>query len=150
MIQITQFPTLLDAVTFFNAPANATARLISVLPPQDGLSYIAVYEIPGEATFRLHEERIRVLSERMNYLIKASSYTKRALGFPAVVLDQDVVPLSALNNKLNPYVCFKGMNTSERAEWIRTNAPAIQCSITKRGDAQELYGCSVELVVVGR
>lgn len=145
MILTQQFPTPAAAAEWFNAPANAALRLVSVLPPE--------YSHPAPAYTALYEERDPVeearrelLEGRIVALVQLDDGRKRKAHFPEPIFAELLVPLSIVSNRLGQLVTFQEMSLAERARWIRENLAAVNCTLVTAEEAKAQYGCRVELV----
>lgn len=143
MIRTQHFNAPAEAIDHFNSPANASLRLVSLLPAEGGTCTAIYDDAPATA---LEEERLRVLEERILATWQFDDDTKMSIGVPRSIVGEDVVPLSIVNNRLRGSVCFRGMDTPSRAAWIRGNAPAVGCTLLSPAEAQRHYGCGAELL----
>lgn len=142
-----QFPTLPAAVAHFNAPANAALRLVSVLPPDATTrGFTALYETLPDPVAELETERQRLLEERVLALVQLDDDRKRGHNFPESIIDELLVPLSIVNNKLGQLAAFKGMDNATRAQWIRVNVAAVGCAYVSSDEARTSYRCAAELI----
>jgi hypothetical protein len=147
MIHTAPFPTPADLAEFFNAPANATLRLVSVLPDLKAGTLTAIYETPPDPDAELEEERQRMLEERVLALIGMDDDKKRGANFPkAAILDGLSVPLSIVSNRLGQVAAFRALDNTARARWVRENAPAVGCAYISAEEARTHHGCAAELV----
>lgn len=148
MIATKTFPAPAAVAAFFNHPDNAGLRLVSVLPPSDSPDYTALYETPEPPTLDLEKERLRLLDERIMALWQLDNARKRGFNFPESILDEDLIPLSILNNRLGQLAAFKGLATPERAWWIRENLANVACTLVSADEAREKHGCAAELIQI--
>ena len=95
----------------------------------------------------LEDERRARLEERVLALIGTEDDKKRSANFPeAVIADGLTVPLAILVNRLCQLTAFSGMDTQQRARWVRENVTAVGCVLISAEDARARYGCNAELV----
>lgn len=95
----------------------------------------------------LEEERRARLEERVLALIGTDDDKKRSASFPeATIADGLTVPLAILNNRLCQLSAFAGMDTQQRARWVRENITHIGCVLITAEEARASYGCNAELV----
>ena len=147
MILTQPFHTPAAAVDYFNAPANVTLRLVSVLPPtQGGTDYMAIYEERGPVIAHLDPLRLRLLEERVLTLWQLDAPAKQSLKFPPSIRDTNLVPLAIVTNKLGHLAAFKEMDTPARTQWIKENLAAVGCAYISAEEARARHDCGAELI----
>lgn len=148
MILTAPFQTPAAVAEFFNAPANAALRLVSVLPDARTATVTAVYETPPDPAAELEEERRRLLEERVLALVALDDDKKRTANFPKGVVAEDgiSVPLAIVSNRLCQLAAFKALDNAARARWVRDNAPALGFALIPAEEARARYGCNAELL----
>lgn len=147
MILTAPFQTPAAVAEFFNAPANAALRLVSVLPDARTATVTAIYETPPDPAAELEDERRRLLEERVLVLINLDDDKKRTANFPKGVIEDGIgVPLAIVNNRLCQLAAFKALDNAARARWVRENAPAVRFALVPTEEARARYGCAAELL----
>lgn len=148
MIHTAPFLTPAAVAEFFNAPANATLRLVSVLPADaPARGFTALYETPPDPLAELEEERLRHLEEKALALIALDDKRKAKANFPRGVIEDSLsAPLAIVSNRLGQLAAFQDMTNAERARWVEANAPAVGFRYIGKDEAKEQYGCASELL----
>jgi hypothetical protein len=147
MIHTAPFQSPAAVAEFFNAPANAALRLISVLPDAKTSTLTALYESPPDPAVELEEERQRLLEDKVLALVQLDDDKKHSANFPkGAVRDGLSVPLSIVSNRLGQLVAFKGLDNAARARWVEANAPAVGCTYLPADEARAHHSCAVGLI----
>jgi MarR-like DNA-binding transcriptional regulator SgrR of sgrS sRNA len=94
----------------------------------------------------LEHQRVQWLEEHILKLLALDDERKTAMNFPRQILDAPAVPLSLVSNKLLHLAAFDGMDTAERARWIRANLAAVNCTLISKDEARRDFQCGAELI----
>lgn len=150
MILTQTFDTPAEAIDYFNAPANAALRLVSLLPPlppDNGTGFMAIYDNgPQPRDVTLEEDRLMALDDKIISLWHAPAERKEGMNFPRAIIHESLVPLSIVSNRLRTHKAFAALSNDERTEWIRESLDAVGCAYVSGQEAREKHGCAAELV----
>lgn len=94
----------------------------------------------------LDDQRRTLLEERVLLLWQLDAPAKRGLTFPPSILDEPLVPLAIVVNKLLHLAAFREMDTPARRQWVLDNLATVGCSYVPKDEARENYGCGADLI----